>query len=232
MAHVERTDGTLYEVQGEFDALVHARGVKYQFLHPVNSELRGNTLVVRSSNRAATPSPLHDVQRVEVTQPDTAKTVLAVIAVAVVIGGGGTYALIKATELPIACARQRATHTVECSRRLTFRVGSVDAQRARRYQGSRGTALGHAIACAAFKPKGKKHDTHSNWVFRIHHAAQCIGSRRLRQCERAQPRRNRVREHELRFLAHVSQQQRLPADSDAVPTLPGWREFILCGIRL
>jgi hypothetical protein len=71
VAHVERPDGTLVELKGDFDADITEGGSTSRFEHPVNSRIQGPFLVVASGNRAATPYIVKDIRKVEIKQYDS-----------------------------------------------------------------------------------------------------------------------------------------------------------------
>lgn len=94
VAHVERPDGRLVELKGDFDAVVRTRSDHFKFVHPVNARLDGKFLVVASGNHAATPLVLSEVERVGISQYDGVMTVL------VAVGAGllGGFLLISVLE--------------------------------------------------------------------------------------------------------------------------------------
>jgi hypothetical protein len=83
---VEREDGTLAQIAGEFDLkIVEKGGEEIVFKHPVSAEREGDDLVIRGGNRAATRIALSDIVRAEVSEYSSGKTITAT-AVAVPLG--------------------------------------------------------------------------------------------------------------------------------------------------
>ncbi len=81
VGQVERPDGRLFEVKGEFDARIsQSNGERVEFDHPVRSQLEASTLTVQGENRAQTPFELDDIKKVEISQFDrTTTTILGVV---------------------------------------------------------------------------------------------------------------------------------------------------------
>jgi hypothetical protein len=83
---VEREDGTLAEIQGNFDLkVIRKGGEEISFEHPVEAERQGEEFVIRGGNRAATRIPLSDIEHAEVSQLSPGKTAVA-ITIPVVLG--------------------------------------------------------------------------------------------------------------------------------------------------
>ena len=87
VAHVERPDGTLMEIKGNFDARVSVRSEEFLFEHPVNATTEDKVLVVTGGNRPATSFELSTVRRVEVSQFDLAATSVLSAMLGLVVGG-------------------------------------------------------------------------------------------------------------------------------------------------
>ncbi|MEN9578403.1 MAG: hypothetical protein RJA70_1412 [Pseudomonadota bacterium] len=82
VAQVEKPDGTLTEVAGEFDVeLTLRRGEKLVFDHPVRASLEGESLTIAGGNRRSTAFRLADITEVRVTQFQSGKTLLAIYGV-------------------------------------------------------------------------------------------------------------------------------------------------------
>ena len=86
VAHLEKPDGTLVEIGGEYDAEITTSYGPTRFSHPVNSSLQGDQLVVQGGNRAATGFPLQDVRQVQVSQYDRTATTFAAAGGGIVLG--------------------------------------------------------------------------------------------------------------------------------------------------
>jgi hypothetical protein len=88
---VEREDGTLAQIKGNFDLkVVRTDGREVEFEHPVRVEEDGDDFVVRGGNRGATRISLVDIQHAEVSQLNpgavVAGTLLGVLAGSLVVG--------------------------------------------------------------------------------------------------------------------------------------------------
>jgi hypothetical protein len=73
VAHVEKPDGTLAEIRGEFDVLVRLdSGAELEFTHPVRARLTSSAMVlaVAGGNRPERRIPLERIASVEVSQFD------------------------------------------------------------------------------------------------------------------------------------------------------------------
>jgi hypothetical protein len=95
VAQVERPDGTMAEIKGQFDARITVAGNTSEYEHPVDSAIEGTDLKVRAGNRALTAIPLERIERLEVSQYDGLKTMLlwTGIGLGFVVLVGGAVAL-------------------------------------------------------------------------------------------------------------------------------------------
>jgi hypothetical protein len=75
------------EIKGRFDARVTADGRTQEFEHPVQSELEGADLKLRSANRAPAAIPLERIQRLEVSQYQPVQTTFAIMGLTLVASG-------------------------------------------------------------------------------------------------------------------------------------------------
>ena len=84
---VERPDGSLIQLKGEFDLRVTVRGGgQYEFKHPVGATREGDVLVLRGGNRGETRIPVDDVVKAEASQYSNGKTTGAMLAVSLAAG--------------------------------------------------------------------------------------------------------------------------------------------------
>jgi hypothetical protein len=89
---VEGEDGRLVEFQGEHDVIVTLQdGSKTTYKHPVLVSEESGVLTIRSGNLTEARVPLAAIKRVEATEYDTVKTILATLGATV---GGSVLALI------------------------------------------------------------------------------------------------------------------------------------------
>jgi hypothetical protein len=87
VADVEREDGTLTQIKGNFDLKVTRENDDVvEFEHPVLAEIDGDDLVVRGGNRAKTHIPLVEIKHSEVSQLDVGGTTAAAVICSVVGG--------------------------------------------------------------------------------------------------------------------------------------------------
>lgn len=88
VAHVEKPDGTLVKIEGEFDARVtESSGEAAHFRYPVLSSVSDADLTVQGSNRGKTDFELDQVERVEVSQPDQTATFFATLGISAAVVG-------------------------------------------------------------------------------------------------------------------------------------------------
>lgn len=83
VAHVERPDGSLVEIKGQFDAQIDTPSGSTLFEYPVRSAVQDSSLLVQGANRAPTTIPLQQVTRVQVSQLNTEQTLLVSLLVTV-----------------------------------------------------------------------------------------------------------------------------------------------------
>jgi hypothetical protein len=87
VANVEREDGTLAQIKGNFDLkVVRENGDEVEFEHPVAAEMDGDDLVIRGGNRARTHIPMYEIKHAEVSQLDPGATTAAAVICSVVGG--------------------------------------------------------------------------------------------------------------------------------------------------
>jgi len=67
---VEKPNGQLVEIRGEFELVVTTRNGKLTFGKPVMSEITDGRLTVRSGNRSPWSAPIDSVQSAQVQQPN------------------------------------------------------------------------------------------------------------------------------------------------------------------
>lgn len=77
VAQVEKPDGTIAEVKGEFDVRLTLNNRKsFLFEHPVRVSLKGGLVEIAGGNRPKSAVRLEDIREVEVTQFDGTKTIV------------------------------------------------------------------------------------------------------------------------------------------------------------
>lgn len=84
---VERPDGSLIQLKGEFDVRVTVRGGgQYEFKHPVGATRDGDVLVLRGGNRGETRIPIDDIVKAEASQYAQGKTLAVTTTVGIGVG--------------------------------------------------------------------------------------------------------------------------------------------------
>jgi hypothetical protein len=87
VADVEREDGTLVQIKGNFDLKVtRENDEEVEFDHPVAAQIDGDDLVVRGGNRSKTNIPLTEIKHAEVSQFDSGATMGVVLIASVLVG--------------------------------------------------------------------------------------------------------------------------------------------------
>lgn len=88
VAHVERTDGTLIEIKGEYDARVtmKSRSSLLVFDHPVDATIEDGSLLLTGGNLPTTRFDMSTLRRVEVSQLDSGATIALSAVLGLVIG--------------------------------------------------------------------------------------------------------------------------------------------------
>lgn len=77
VAEVEKPDGTLEQIKGEFDVrLTRQQGSPEVFESPVRSTVEGESLTIQSGNRARTSFSLAEIRKTEVSQPNATGNIL------------------------------------------------------------------------------------------------------------------------------------------------------------
>jgi hypothetical protein len=93
VADVEREDGTLTQIKGNFDLKVTRENDDVvEFEHPVLAEIDDDDLVVRGGNRAKTHIPLTEIKHAEVSQLNVGTTTASAV-VCSVLGGVALVAI-------------------------------------------------------------------------------------------------------------------------------------------
>jgi hypothetical protein len=88
VADVEREDGTLVRIRGDYDLRVELKdGTAMTFSNPVRTESSGDDLLVRGGNRAETRIPLKDIAHASVSQLAPGKTAALTIVLTLVAAG-------------------------------------------------------------------------------------------------------------------------------------------------
>ena len=81
---VERPDGRLVEIRGNYDVRIESGGRSQEVGSPVLAELEGDHLIVRGSNMPRSRIPLSNIDNLEVSQFQRARTVLLTTGIAMV----------------------------------------------------------------------------------------------------------------------------------------------------
>jgi hypothetical protein len=85
VATIEKPNGALTEVKGDFDIELQLRdGRDLTFEHPVRATLNGRMLTLQGGNRGATILDLDQVESASVVQQDGVATVLAITGISAV----------------------------------------------------------------------------------------------------------------------------------------------------
>jgi hypothetical protein len=88
VAQLEAPDGRMVEIKGESDARLTTKNpqVAWNFQHPILAETDGNSLRIRSSNLGKKSFELGNIQSLEVSQFERAKTAWAICGPLTVVG--------------------------------------------------------------------------------------------------------------------------------------------------
>ena len=85
---VEAPDGSLVEVEGEFDLDVTLdNGKVYSFRHPIRADITGDTLRIASKERPPFTTSVARVEKAEIPHVDVLVTTLVIVGAVALLGG-------------------------------------------------------------------------------------------------------------------------------------------------